>query len=576
MMQDLITYNMGLCARWFLYLDALRQRGNMYYEHEAEGLPPVFADEFEYEVVLDGRTFEKPVNYALLRMKDRRQGDRREDGDARLTSKENRKEERRLRGLVEKEGVVLIIDPRAGHGPGIGGFKALSQLGLAFEYGYEVYCVRFFPKPEPNQTIYNVLSAEILFLEEIARRHPGEKTFLIGNCQGGWAAMLVAAVVPNFVRVVALHGSPISFWAGQANSQVMRIRGAVLGGKYLSSLLSDLGNDDFDGALLVSGFEDLNLANSMWSKDHKLFADPSLENVERFLGFEKWWNGFSRISGAEIAFIVEKLFLGNELEQGTLRMEDGRVIDLHNLHDMVVQVFTSDGDNITPPPQALGWIRVFTDEEIVSRNLKIIYCLSRKKIGHLAIFVSSDANNKQHREFIGLTEAFESLPPGLYELDVSDDAVKSGGVYHEDNPEKMLYSLKIHKRSVRDIEILCGETDVATFSKVSEVSQELDTMYKTFVRPWIKPFVTERSAEHMRQGHPLRSRHNLLSDRNPFMLPVAHMAPWIRSWYVKDEDTNLFIGIENVVSNTIVKGLENCQLMRDMWYASVFEMMYFK
>ena len=58
------------------------------------------------------------------------------------------------------------------------------------------------------------------------------------------------------------------------------------------------------------------------------------------------------------------------------------------------------------------------------------------------------------------------------------------------------------------------------------------------------------------------------------MLPVAHMAPWVRSWYVKDEDTNPFMGLENVVSNTIVKGLENCQLMRDMWYASVFEMMY--
>jgi Protein of unknown function (DUF3141) len=35
----------------------------------------------------------------------------------------------------------VIIDPRAGHGPGIGGFKDDSQVGVALAAGHPVYFV---------------------------------------------------------------------------------------------------------------------------------------------------------------------------------------------------------------------------------------------------------------------------------------------------------------------------------------------------------------------------------------------------------------------------------------------------
>ena len=40
----------------------------------------------------------------------------------------------------------VIIDPRAGHGPGIGGFKQDSQVGVALKAGHPVYFVIFFPR----------------------------------------------------------------------------------------------------------------------------------------------------------------------------------------------------------------------------------------------------------------------------------------------------------------------------------------------------------------------------------------------------------------------------------------------
>src|SRR5262249_51743048 len=89
-------YWIDFWQRWVLFSDTLRQRGNAFVEHTREGMPPVL--HFEYEMVLDARTFERPVNYALVR-------------------------------IAPPAGVVVdparrpyvIIDPRAGHGPGIGG-----------------------------------------------------------------------------------------------------------------------------------------------------------------------------------------------------------------------------------------------------------------------------------------------------------------------------------------------------------------------------------------------------------------------------------------------------------------------
>src|SRR6478672_7871009 len=66
----------------------------------------------------------------------------------------------------------IVIDPRAGHGPGIGGMKQDSEIGVAMAAGHPCYFVGFLPTPEPGQTIEDVCAAEAAFLDEIARLHP--------------------------------------------------------------------------------------------------------------------------------------------------------------------------------------------------------------------------------------------------------------------------------------------------------------------------------------------------------------------------------------------------------------------
>ena len=88
--------------RSVLFLDILRQRGNQREDMLAHGVTSVLM--YDSELVMRGDELPHPVNYSLLR-------------------------------VIPPEGVeiddrnrpVFVIDPRAGQGPGIGGFKQFER-----------------------------------------------------------------------------------------------------------------------------------------------------------------------------------------------------------------------------------------------------------------------------------------------------------------------------------------------------------------------------------------------------------------------------------------------------------------
>src|SRR5438128_8421833 len=64
--QETSDYAFDFFQRSTLFWDTLRQRGNNHIEHERAGKPPLLA--YQHELLSDGRTFERPVNYALIRI----------------------------------------------------------------------------------------------------------------------------------------------------------------------------------------------------------------------------------------------------------------------------------------------------------------------------------------------------------------------------------------------------------------------------------------------------------------------------------------------------------------------------
>ena len=58
-------YMTDAMQRTILFWDVMRQRSAQYYAQKAKAVPHVLS--FDAELVLDGRTFDKPVNYLLVR-----------------------------------------------------------------------------------------------------------------------------------------------------------------------------------------------------------------------------------------------------------------------------------------------------------------------------------------------------------------------------------------------------------------------------------------------------------------------------------------------------------------------------
>ena len=385
------NYQIDAAQRTILFWDVMRQRGNAYREHLSETAPHVL--DYQVELVVDGRKLDRAVNYDLMRV---------------VPPKGTE--------VDPKSRPFVVIDPRAGHGPGIGGFKADSEIGVALKAGHPCYFVGFLPDPMPGQTIEDIAHAEANFIEKVIALHPeaSEKPCLIGNCQAGWAVMMLAALRPELFGPIIIAGSPLSYWAGVRGKNPMRYSGGLLGGSWLTALTSDLGRGKFDGAWLVQNFENQNPANTLWNKQYNLYANIDTE-APRYLGFEKWWGGHVNLNAEEIQFIVDELFIGNNLAAGKIQTSDGTTIDLRNIRSPIV-VFCSKGDNITPPQQALGWILDLYDDvdEIRAYGQTIVYTI-HETIGHLGIFVSAGVARKEHGEFSSNIDLIDILPPGLYE-----------------------------------------------------------------------------------------------------------------------------------------------------------------
>jgi pimeloyl-ACP methyl ester carboxylesterase len=534
---DAIEYWIDVCQRSILLLDVLRQRGNNCLAHNARTAPNVLA--FAVELVLDGRSLPRPVNYGLVRIVP-------PDGTS----------------IDQTKRPFIVFDPRAGHGPGIGGMKHDSEIGVALAAGHPCYFVGFLPDPIPGQTIEDVCEAEARFVEEVARRHPDAegKPCLIGNCQAGWQIIMMAAIHPEPVGPIMLAGTPLSYWAGVHGKNPMRYLGGLLGGTWLTSLAGDLGNGIFDGANLVANFESLHPDNSYWKKIYNVYSKIDSE-PPRFLEFEKWWGSPVLLNAEEMQSIADQLFVGNKLVSGELRTSNGLRIDLRNIKSPII-VFCSWGDDITPPQQALDWILDLYDheDEIVAAGQTIIYCL-HQSIGHLGIFVSGKVAAKEHEEFANAMDMIDLMPPGLYEAVITgiDETVENSQLVQGG----YLFSLEI--RTLADIRKLGGNSpqDDVAFATVARVSEITQGVYATLVRPAVRAVVTEKSAEMMRRVHPNRLRFETFADENPFMRPVAEWAEAVRRDRRPASSNNPFVAFEHLMSDMITSGLEAWGKVRD-------------
>jgi pimeloyl-ACP methyl ester carboxylesterase len=523
-------YATDFWQRSLLFLDILRQSGNQQAEMSSRPINAVLV--YDHEVVLRGTNLPRPVNYGLVRVVP-------------------------PRGTVidHTKRPVVVIDPRAGQGPGVGGFKPVSEIGQAFKAGHPVYFVGFGAEPVEGQTVEDVAHAFTVFLQKVIELEPQAvgKPFVFGNCQAGWHSIMAACMRPDLFGPIVSAGAPLSYWGGVRGKNPMRYDGGLLGGAWIERLMGDLGGGFIDGAWFIMNFDSLNPANTLWTKRYDVWAAPEKEK-DRYLQFERWWGAFIRMRAEELDYIVDNLFVGNKLSTAQIVTRDGIRLDLRNIKAPIL-CFCSKGDNITPPQQALDWILDNYDsvEEIRKHGQTILYCL-HETAGHLAIFVGTKVAAKEHSEFINYMDLIDGLPPGLYEIVITDKGKGEAGA----EPLEGDYNVRIEARGLEDIVALGGNTveDEREFEAVARLSEISKSFYATFVRPWVKPFINSQVVAALHRIQPLRLGYALFSDKNPLMRGVAPLAEKARAERKPADPENPFLKIQEQVSDMMTTSLQ--------------------
>jgi hypothetical protein len=529
-------YMVDAFQRSVLFLDLLRQRGNEEIDITARPMATVLR--FGHEVLMDGRSLPRPINYALSR-------------------------------IVPPPGVatdprkrpVVVVDPRAGQGPGIGGFKAESEIGDALNAGHPVYFIGFAAKPAPGQQFLDVVEGQVKFFERVVELHPNApRPFAIGNCQAGYQTLMVAMLRPDLFGPCLVAGSPMSYWQGVHGKNPMRYSGGLLGGSWLTAMTSDLSNGTFDGTWLVLNFDSLNPANWLWGKQYGVYSDIDT-GAQRFLQFEKWWGDFIELNGDELQFLVDNLFIGDKLTRNQLQSHDGTIFDLRNVTSPII-VFTSTDDNISPPPQTLGWIPdLYRDvEDIRATGRTIVYCLNHK-IGHLALFVSSKVGAKEDEEFVQLIDVIDCLPPGLYEMVISPRPaqVPVGGFVTGD------WIARFEARSLDDIRALGRNSpeDDRAFATAARLSELNLSAYRTMMQPWVRMLSNQPMADMTKALNPLRLSYTMFADSNPWMKGVHDLAAGVAESRQPVAIDNPFLALQTQISGQIIAGLDAYRAARD-------------
>ncbi len=213
------------------------------------------------------------------------------------------------------------------------------------------------------------------------------------------------------------------------------------------------------------------------------------------------------------------------------------------------------------------WITdLYSDvRQIKLRGQRILYTL-HSGIGHLGIFVSAKIAQKEHKE-IGSFKSIEALPPGLYELVITEKT--SDGA----SPQ---YSVSFEERTIADLVALYdgGREDEQQFKSVARLSELATDLYDLSLRSFVQAMATPEAAAMLFESHPLRQRRYVLSDKNPGLWGVPALAANVRENRRPAAEDNPFIRLERFNAGLIEQGFNLFRDVRDAWYEVIFHGIY--
>jgi poly(3-hydroxybutyrate) depolymerase len=276
---------------------------------------------------------------------------------------------------------TLLLPPQAGHDscivdydPGQSQIRTAQDAGLTRLFSLDWVGATDTTKDASIEDYLAVISDAVAAA--------GGRANLVGDCQGGWLAVIYAALYPDTVHTLTIAGAPVDFHAGEPLiHDWVRLLSPGRDLSFYRDLVRANGGV-LPGQFLLSGFIALQPENEL-DRQLQLVAhihDPA--HVSRYRTFETWFQHTQPIPGAFYLWIVEHLFQNNELIDGTLRVGDATV-DLGRI-TCPLYLLAGATDHITPPPQVYALAEYAGTEpaEIAQRETTG---------GHLGLFMGHEA-----------------------------------------------------------------------------------------------------------------------------------------------------------------------------------------
>jgi hypothetical protein len=243
----------------------------------------------------------------------------------------------------------------------------------------------------------------------------------------------------------------------------------------------------------VQNFESQNPSNTLWTKQYNVYSKVDSE-ADRYLEFERWWGGHVNLNAEEIQFIVDELFVGNNLAAGR-RSRCPTV-------SRSIYAISGHRSWCSAPRETIllrrnrhwTWILdLYADvDEIRAYGQTIVYTV-HESVGHLGIFVSGGIAKKEHAEFSSNIDLIDVLPPGPLRSNFR------GHGRHTTNADLAVgqWVMRCEARTLDDIRAMGGNSpeDERRFAAAKRVSEINLAAYQKYLQPWIKGMVKPQMAE---------------------------------------------------------------------------------
>jgi hypothetical protein len=138
--------------------------------------------------------------------------------------------------------------------------------------------------------------------------------------------------------------------------------------------------------------------------------------------------------------------------------------------------------------------------------------------------------------------------------------------------------MRCEQRTLDDIRAMGGNSaeDERRFATAARVSEINHSLYRAFVQPMVKAFVTPSVANWLQQWNPARITYEAFTDKNPFMPMLAKAAEKVAEQRKPAAKDNPFIAMQEKVSEQIVRSLdawrENQEKLSERMFLAIYGM----